>query len=285
MTIYVMIRDVPLGTKHRNWKDGNNEDLCRFHRRHVARLGRRGARDDRRRPGVGPARIRAERRTHGRMAFARRFRSSPPAGEHRVVFLHVARRIASEPGRRTRFRRHARTGRTGRPRLPARPAAAARIQATACTRRKTHPPERRRISALQGFRSEPSRISAGRPSEVRGRRSRASGRKRPNRTSAGRKNADPGQAGVRIEGASCRLGKHADLIPEHVRARMRQLHRREPVQTVGMPPVDSRRQRRARHRMPLRKHASARLPRLEGLPRRSRLTQKKGPHPRSKPTN
>ena len=163
MTIYVMIRDVPLGTKHRNWKDRNNEDLCRFHRRHVARLGRRGARDDRRRPGVGPARIRAERRTHGRMAFARRFRSSPPAGEHRVVFLHVARRIALEPGRRTRLRRHARTGRTGRPRLPARPAAAARIQATACTRRKTHPPERRRISALQGFRSEPSRISAGRP--------------------------------------------------------------------------------------------------------------------------
>ncbi len=228
MTAYGMIQDVPRETKHRNWKDGNNEDLCRFHRRHVARLGRRGVRDDRRRardersrPGVGPARIRAERRTHGRMAFARRFRSSPPAGEHRVVFLHVARRIALEPGRRTRLRRCARTGR----------------------------------------------------------RSRASGRKRSNRTSAGRKNADPGQAGGRIEGASCRLGKHADLIPEHVRARMRQLHRREPVQTVGMPPVDSRRQRRARHRMPLRKHASARLPRLEGLPRRSRLTQKNGPHP------
>ena len=126
-----MIRDVPLGTKHRNWKDGNNEDLCRFHRRHVARLGRRGACDDRRRAcderslaGGGPARIRAERRTRGRMAFARRFRSSPPAGEHRVVFLHVARRIALEPGRRTRLRRYARTGRAGRPRLPARPAAA-----------------------------------------------------------------------------------------------------------------------------------------------------------------
>ena len=39
----------------------------------------------------------------------RRFRSSPPAGEHRVVFLHVARRIALEPGRRTRLRRCART--------------------------------------------------------------------------------------------------------------------------------------------------------------------------------
>ncbi len=39
-------------------------------------------------------------------------------------------------------------------------------------------------------------------------------------------------------------------------------------------------QRRARHQMLLRKHALARLPRLEGLPRRSRLTKENGPHPR-----
>ena len=355
MTTYGMIRDVPLGTKHRNWKDGNNEDLCRFHRRLVARLGRRGACDDRRRAcderslaGGGPARIRAERRTRGRMAFARRFRSSPPAGEHRVVFLHVARRIASEPGRRTRLRRCARTGRrAGRDSRPARrrssrtplqsPGSAARfrpihggsasgprrlpsarrtvqedlrlresrtgprggrknssdrLHASQDTSSRAHPAIR--TVMVPSSRAPPdfgaSRVPVGafenqcgatptRLSKVRGRRSRASGRKRSNRTSAGRKNADPGQAGVRIEGASCRLGKHADLIPEHVRARMRQLRRREPVQTVGMPPVDSRRQRRARHRMPLRKHASARLPRLEGLPRRSRLTQKNGPHP------
>ena len=38
-------------------------------------------------------------------------------------------------------------------------------------------------------------------------------------------------------------------------------------------------QRRARHQMLLRKHALARLPRLEGLPRRSRLTKENGPHP------
>ncbi len=268
-----MVNDVSLGTKHRNWKDGNNEDLCRFHRRHVARLGRRGARDDRRRAcderslaGGGPARIRAERRTHGRMAFARRFRSSPPAGEHRVVFLHVARRIALEPGRRTRLRRHARTGRTGRPRLPARPAAAVLADSPSISRfRRPLPanPWRERIGpsppsirAQDGpggsppsgkptgaprrkpreFKRSPTRVARNilpgasrprappdfgasrgligafknqheatpaRPSEVRGRRSRASGRKRPNRTSASHKDAEP---------------KHADLIPEHVRA-------------------------------------------------------------------
>ena len=55
-----------------------------------------------------------------------------------------------------------------------------------------------------------------------------------------------------------------------------QAHRRESVQTVGMPLAESARQRCARHRMLPRKHAVARLPRLEGLPRGSRLTKEDG---------
>ena len=50
--------------------------------------------------------------------------------------------------------------------------------------------------------------------------------------------------------------------------------------TVGNRLKGAGSQRRARHRMLLRKHALARLPRLEGLPRRSRLTKENGPHPR-----
>ena len=95
-------------------------------------------------------------------------------------------------------------------------------------------------------------------SKVRGRRSRASGRKRSNRTSAGRKNADPGQAGVRIEGASCRLGKHADLIPEHVRAN-----------APTTPPPKKRR----------RPKKETRTDDRAGSPRRSRPTKENGPHP------
>ena len=49
--------------------------------------------------------------------------------------------------------------------------------------------------------------------------------------------------------------------------------RREPVQTVG-PPVESGCQPLVRRRMLPRKHALARLPRMKGLPRRSRMTKK-----------
>ena len=45
------------------------------------------------------------------------------------------------------------------------------------------------------------------------------------------------------------------------------------MQKVGLPLVESRRKRRARHQMLLRKHALARLPRMEGLPRRRRITK------------
>ena len=54
--------------------------------------------------------------------------------------------------------------------------------------------------------------------------------------------------------------------------------RREPVQTVG-PLIESGHHRPARRRMQPRKHALARLPRMKGLPRRSRMT-KNGMHPR-----
>ncbi len=53
-------------------------------------------------------------------------------------------------------------------------------------------------------------------------------------------------------------------------------HRRDPIQTGGVPLVESGRQRLARRRMLPRKHAAARLPILEGLLRRSRLTKNHG---------
>ena len=52
-----------------------------------------------------------------------------------------------------------------------------------------------------------------------------------------------------------------------------------PFKQSGCHLVESGRQHRARHQMLLRKHALARLPRLEGLPRRSHLTKGNGPHP------
>ena len=389
-------------------------------------------------PAAGPARIRAERRTHGRMAFARRFRSSPPAGEHRVVFLHVARRIASEPGRRTRLRRYARTGRRAdRDSRPARrrssrtplqsPGSAARFRpihggsasgprrpasarrtvqedlrlresrpglrgesrenssdrppASQGTSSRAHPVlARRRISAPQGVRSGPSRISARRPRRdrqrsadggaahpgesgrigplpaakmlnpntptsfpstsermrqpPRRRRNEGGPKRRPEPTTgpARRRNAENfristmilrsrrrsdkqglrsgGPAWPRRGAASALRGRirnaengiHAsgfargasnlkpslDIPDRNCRTNGTLLGRaacrpdpasREPVQTVGRPLVESGRQRRARHRMPLRKHASARLPRLESSPRRSRPTKENGPHP------
>ena len=251
-----------------------------------ATTGRRAC-DERSLAGGGPARVRAERRTRGRMAFARRFRSSPPAGEHRVVFLHVARRIALEPGRRTRLRRYARTGRTGRPRLPARPAAVLADSPSISRFRRPLPanPSRERIG--------PSPPSIRAPDGPRG--SPPSGKP----TGAPRRKAADSE-------------KHADLIPEHVRANAPTA---PPPKKRGQPKKETRTDDRARAGSPpkrrklpylnhdiafpvadlgegrrllaigcrFEKHASARLPRLEGLPRRSRPTKENGPHPKSCP--
>ena len=58
-----------------------------------------------------------------------------------------------------------------------------------------------------------------------------------------------------------------------------QADRREPVQAGGVPLVEGGRQRPARRQMLHRQQPLGRLPRLEGLPRRSRLTTKNGMHP------
>ena len=50
---------------------------------------------------------------------------------------------------------------------------------------------------------------------------------------------------------------------------------------IRMPRVEGGRQRPARRQMLPRKQASSRLPRMEGLPRCSRLTQKYEPHPKN----
>ena len=62
------------------------------------------------------------------------------------------------------------------------------------------------------------------------------------------------------------------------RGKRLQAHRREPIQTVGTPLVESGCQCRAHHQMLPRKQPLARLPRLEGLPRCSRLTKENGMH-------
>ena len=63
------------------------------------------------------------------------------------------------------------------------------------------------------------------------------------------------------------------------RGKCLQAHLRQPIQDGGMPLVESGRQRPARHKMLPRKHALARLPRVEGLSRRSRVTKEIGMHP------
>ena len=62
------------------------------------------------------------------------------------------------------------------------------------------------------------------------------------------------------------------------RGKRLQAHRRKPAQRSRAPLVESGRQRRARHQ------ALARLPRLEGLQRRSSLTQENGMHPSAGPS-
>ena len=65
------------------------------------------------------------------------------------------------------------------------------------------------------------------------------------------------------------------------RGKRLQEDRRQPIQKGGMPLVESRRQCPARHKMLPRKHALARLPRVESLSRRSRVTKENGMHPDS----
>ena len=65
------------------------------------------------------------------------------------------------------------------------------------------------------------------------------------------------------------------------RGKCLQAHLRQPIQESEMPLVESGRQRPARHKTLSRKHPLARLPRMKGLPRRSRITKENGMHPQT----
>ena len=89
---------------------------------------------------------------------------------------------------------------------------------------------------------------------------------------------DTGNGGFAIQ-IRCSICKdwrtRSALIVGRLRRRGKRLqaHCRQPIQKDGVLLVDSGRQRPARRQMLPRKHALARLPRLEGLSRCSRLTK------------
>ena len=73
---------------------------------------------------------------------------------------------------------------------------------------------------------------------------------------------------ARIAGRTRRRGKRL------------QANRRQPIQKGGMRLIESGHQLPARHKALLRKHGLARLPRMEDLSRRSRITKENGIRPR-----
>ena len=80
------------------------------------------------------------------------------------------------------------------------------------------------------------------------------------RPQLGRKASRSASATMRPTGTECAAtsAAHADCRSDPASRKRLQAHRREPVRTIGMTPVESGRQRPVRRRMPLRKQPQAR---------------------------
>ena len=155
----------------------------------------------------------------------------------------------------------------------------ARAGCRECERMPTPPaPMRRRAASSGTFRRPRSEVDA--PALRREDRIRPSGSSRSGAEGGIGAGLKPHRHRERLEACVRYMATRTGCAATFAGPERLQADRRKPVQAVGLPLVEGGRQRPARRRMLHRQQPLGRLPRLEGLPSRSRLTQKFGTHPR-----